>query len=101
MVPAGVRPEPYATAALDVDAAPPTIAARRRIGALRGGPAHPELEDRAPVRRLDDTCRLGGDERGEVELVSSGRLEQLGGGQRTLDDGDRGVGVDDAPSGTA
>ena len=51
------------------------------------------------MRRLDDPGRLGGDERGEVELVEQRRLEQLGGGQRSLDDGDRGVGMDDAALG--
>ena len=34
---------------------------------------------------------------GEVELVEQRRLEQLGGGERTLDDGDRRVRVDDPP----
>ena len=74
---------------------------RRRVGALGGRPAHPELEHRPPVRRLDDASRLGGDERGEVELVEQRRLDQLGGRQVALDDRDRRVGWTTRPSGTA
>ncbi len=72
---------------------------RRGVGAVGGGPAHAELEHRPAARRLDDPGRLGGDQRGEVELVEQRRLQQLGRGQRALDDGDRRVRVDDAALG--
>ena len=67
----------------------------RRIGPLRGGAAHPELEHGPALRGLGDAGRLGGDERGEVELVEQRGLQHLGGGQRSFDGGDRGVGVHD------
>ena len=72
---------------------------RRRVGAVGGSPAHAELEHRSSARRLDDPCRLGGDQGGEVELVEQRRLQQLRGGERALDDGDRRVRMDDATLG--
>jgi hypothetical protein len=72
---------------------------RRRIGALGGGATHPELEHGPAAGGLGDAGRLGGDEGGEVELVEERGLEQLGGGERSFDDRDRGVGVHDATLG--
>ena len=84
------------TALFDVDdGAADDRRPRRGVGAVGGGPAHAELEHRPAVRGLHDAGRLGGDQRGEVELVEQRRLQQLGRGQRALDDGDRRVGVDD------